>query len=195
MKRTALLLMGLLIGGMSMSAESAKLQTATFAGGCFWCMEPPYKDIPGVHSVTVGYTGGRTKNPTYEQVCTGATGHSEAVQVVFDPSQVPYEKLLAVYWHNIDPTQSDGQFADEGSQYEPVIFYHNEEQKRLAEASKEALAKSGKFDRPIAVQIRAASVFYPAEEYHQDYAVKCPLRYKQGSGRQSFIEKVWGKSH
>ena len=173
-----------------------KIATATFAGGCFWCMEPPFKDLKGVLSVTVGYTGGRKPEPTYEEVCSGTTGHAEAVEISYDPEQISYEKLLDVFWQNIDPTAVNSQFADHGTQYRTAIFYHDEEQKRLAEASKERLDKSGKFAKPIMTEITEASTFYPAEEYHQEYYKKCPLRYKAykaGSGRESFIEKTWSK--
>ena len=169
---------------------------ATFAGGCFWCMEPPFKALPGVRSVTVGYTGGQTPNPTYEEVCSGTTGHAEAAQIEYDPEKISFEKLLDVFWRNIDPTAVNAQFADHGTQYRTAIFYHDEDQRRLAQIAKETLAKSGKFIRPVATEITAASTFYPAEDYHQDYYRKCPLRYnayKTGSGRESFIKKTWGK--
>ena len=170
-------------------------ELATFAGGCFWCIQPPYDDLSGVISTTVGYIGGQVPNPTYEQVCTATTGHAEAVQIVFDPAQITYEQLLDVFWRNIDPTTVDQQFADFGSQYRTEIFVHNDEQQRIAEASKKKLDESGKFDRPIVTQISAASTFYPAEDYHQKYYVKCPLRYqgyKKGSGREAFIKETWG---
>jgi methionine-S-sulfoxide reductase len=171
-------------------------EKATFAGGCFWCMEPPFEKLDGVVDVMAGYTGGRTKNPTYEDVCSGTTGHAEAVQVTFDPKKISYQKLLDVFWRNIDPTQVNGQFADHGSQYRSAVFYHTPEQKRLAEESKSELAKSGRFQHPIATEIAPASVFYPAEEYHQDYYKKCSLHYQSysyGSGRKDFIERVWGE--
>jgi methionine-S-sulfoxide reductase len=178
------------------SAVQKPLEEATFAGGCFWCMEPPFKDLAGVKKVTVGYTGGHKANPTYGDVSSGQTGHAEAVEIVFDPAQITYQKLLDVFWRNIDPTTKNAQFADHGTQYRTAIFYHDEEQKRLAEASKEQIARSGKFDGPIVTEITPASTFYPAEEYHQSYYLKCPLRYKAykaGSGRQSFLERLWGK--
>ena len=173
-----------------------KLEKATFAGGCFWCMQPPFDRLKGVVSTKVGYTGGKKKNPTYEEVCSGRTGHAEAIEITYDPSQVSYEELLNVFWTNIDPTDPGGQFYDRGSQYRTAIFYHNEEQKRLAEASKEELEKSGKFSRPIAPEIVPASEFYEAEEHHQEYYRKSPYRYKSYStmsGRESYIEKTWGK--
>ncbi|MGQ0645421.1 MAG: peptide-methionine (S)-S-oxide reductase MsrA [Elusimicrobiota bacterium] len=172
------------------------LKNATFAGGCFWCMEPPFEKLKGVLSVTSGYAGGQTKKPTYEQVCSGATGHTESVHVLYDPAQVTYEKLLDTFWRNIDPTAVNRQFADVGTQYRTAIFYHDEEQKRLAEASKEQLAKSGKFTKPIATQILRASEFYPAEDYHQDYYKKNPGHYRQyrkGSGREDYLRETWGE--
>lgn len=174
--------------------ENVKL--ATFAGGCFWCMEPPFAQLKGVASVMPGYIGGTKANPTYEEVCTGTTGHAEAVQIVYDPAQISYPALLEVFWRNIDPTTTDAQFADHGTQYRTAIFYHSEDQKRLAEESKQALAKSGKFKDPIVTTIEKAGAFYPAEDYHQAYYKKNPLRYnayKMGSGRAGFIEKNWGK--
>lgn len=171
------------------------MKKATFAGGCFWCMESPFEKLDGVIKVVAGYTGGEKENPTYEEVSTGATGHSEAVEVTYDPSKITYEELLDVFWRNIDPTDKGGQFADRGSQYKTAIFYHDDEQKHLAEESKKALEKSGRFERPIATEIRKVSKLYKAEDYHQDYYKKCPIdyeRYKKGSGREDFIEKTWG---
>ena len=153
--------------------ENKNIQKATFAGGCFWCMEPPFMDLDGVISVTSGYIGGQVKNPTYEQVCTGRTGHTEAVEIVFDPQKISYEKLLHVFWQNIDPTTVDRQFVDEGSQYRTGIFYHSDEQRRLAEVSKEDLEAEDRFGAPIVTEITAATQFYPAEENHQGY---CKLR-------------------
>jgi len=173
---------------------SGNYQIATFAGGCFWCMEPPYDKIKGVISTTSGYTGGSRPDPTYQEVSAGITGHTEAVQVLFDPEQVTYEKLLEVFWQNIDPTVENRQFADVGTQYRAAIFYHNEEQRRLAEASKKRLMQSGRFDSPVVTQILPAASFYEAEEYHQDYYQKNPYRYKfyrHGSGRDQFLEKIW----
>lgn len=167
---------------------------ATFAGGCFWCMEPPFDKTPGVLETIVGYTGGHQEDPTYEEVTTGKTGHVEAVRVRFDPTKVSYEKLLEVFWRNIDPTQTDGQFADRGSHYRTFVFYHSEEQRALAERSKTELSK--KFTQPIATQIAPATAFYGAEDYHQEYYKKNPTRYKLyklGSGRQDYIAKQWGE--
>ncbi len=172
--------------------------TAIFAGGCFWCMEPPFDVIPGVHSTVSGYTGGPEKYPTYEQVSYGRTGHREAVLVTYDPSRVTYEQLLEAFWRSIDPTQAGGQFADIGPQYRTAIYYASPEQRRLAEDSKQKLAASGKFSKPIVVEILAAGAFYPAEEYHQDYYRKNPAdynRYKEGSGRGPFLRQVWGSKH
>jgi len=178
-------------------AVSGKQEVATFAGGCFWCMEAPFDKLPGVISVTVGYTGGHVKNPTYEQVSAGGTGHAESVQIVYDPGKISYEKLLDIFWHNIDPTVKDRQFCDIGSQYRSAIFYHNEEQKVLARKSKEALEKTKPFKGPIVTEITAASEFYPAEEYHQHYYKKNPIRYKYyryGCGRDQRLEQLWGKA-
>lgn len=171
------------------------METATFAGGCFWCMEPPFEKLEGVEAVVSGYTGGEKKNPTYEEVSSGATAHAEAIQVTYDPEKVNYRELLDTYWRSIDPTDGGGQFADRGSQYRPAIFYHNEKQKQAAELSKEALERSGKFSEPIAVAVEPVSEFYPAETYHQDYYKKNQAHYKsyrKGSGREGYIEKTWG---
>lgn len=170
-------------------------EQATFAGGCFWCMVSPFMETPGVNGVISGYTGGHKENPTYEDVCANMTGHREAVQVAYDPGLISYEQLLDVYWRSIDPTDPGGQFFDRGEPYKTAIFYHNDRQKEIAEQSKRALAESGKFDRDIITEILPAGVFYPAEEYHQDYYCKNPLHYKkyrQGSGRDTFLEKHWG---
>lgn len=167
---------------------------ATFAGGCFWCMEGPLEALDGVHTVVSGYTDGQVKNPTYQQVSSGGTGHTEAVRVTYDPAKVSYEQLLETFWRQIDPTDAGGQFADRGSQYRTGIYYHDEEQKRLAEASRKKLEASGKFDKPIATEIKAASEFYEAEDYHQDYYKTHPTRYKMykvGSGRDQYIQKTW----
>jgi peptide-methionine (S)-S-oxide reductase len=176
--------------------SSGHLQAATFAGGCFWCMEHPFDELPGVVSVTSGYTGGHTKNPTYEEVSAGGTGHAESVQVVYDPSKISYQQLLERYWHNIDPTVKDRQFCDVGHQYRSAIFYHNEEQHRLAVASKQALAKSKPFKEPILTEIVPAGPFYPAEEYHQHYYKKNPVRYhyyRLTCGRDQRLKELWGK--
>jgi peptide methionine sulfoxide reductase msrA/msrB len=177
------------------AGATERLEKATFAGGCFWCMQPPYDKLKGVISTTVGYTGGHKRNPTYEEVSSGETGHAEAVEILYDPSKTSYGELLDVFWHNIDPTNSYGQFSDRGSQYRTAIFYHSEEQRRLALASKDALEKSGKFDKPIVTEILQAPDFYPAEDYHQRYYEKNPFHYKaykSGSGREGFIKKIWG---
>ncbi len=171
-----------------------KLEKATFAGGCFWCMEPPFEQLNGVKEVISGYTGGFKKNPTYEEVSYGKTGHMEAIQVTYDPSIITYEKLLDVFWMQIDPTDTNGQFVDRGSQYRTAIFYHTQEQKRLAEESKREIKESGRFDKPIVTEIIKASTFYKAEDYHQDYYKTCPIKYndyKKSSGRASFIEEKW----
>jgi len=178
---------------ISYSSE-AGYELATFAGGCFWCMMAPFEEMKGVVRVLPGYTGGNKENPTYKEVCSGDTGHFEAVQVTFDPALTSYEKLLDVFWRQIDPTDGSGQFHDRGSSYRTAIFYHNELQREKAEASKKALSDSERFGVPIATQILPASIFYPAEEYHQDYHRKNPSHYKQyrkGSGRDAFIEKYW----
>ena len=168
---------------------------ATFAGGCFWCMQPPFDKLDGVISTTVGYTGGPEKNPTYKEVAYGKTGHAEGIEIVYDPTKISYTQLLNVFWRNIDPTTRDGQFVDRGRQYRTAIFYHNDDQHRLAKATKEELEKSGRFDKPIVTEITPASGFYPAEEYHQKYYIKKPVdykRYRRGSGRDEFLERIWG---
>ncbi|KZZ84241.1 methionine sulfoxide reductase [Bacillus sp. SJS] len=169
-------------------------ELATFAGGCFWCMVQPFDEMPGIERVVSGYTGGTVENPTYEQVCSNQTGHYEAVQITFQPDVFPYEKLLELFWQQIDPTDAGGQFFDRGESYKTAIFYHSAEQERLAEQSKVKLQESGKFSKPIVTEIIPASVFYPAEEYHQDYYKKNSAhynRYKTGSGRAKFIEDHW----
>jgi peptide-methionine (S)-S-oxide reductase len=175
----------------------ATVRTATFAGGCFWCMEPPFDALDGVISTTAGYAGGRTKNPTYELVSTGATGHAEALRVTYDPARISYEKLLEVFWRNVDPLTPNAQFCDKGNQYRSAIFYADEEQKRLAEASKQALEASKRFDSAIVTEIVPLSEFYPAEEYHQDYYKKNPVRYKYyryTCGRDQRLRQLWGES-
>ncbi|OZI13355.1 methionine sulfoxide reductase [Bacillaceae bacterium SAS-127] len=175
---------------------SESLQLATFAGGCFWCMVAPFDEQPGIKEVTSGYTGGHTVNPTYEEVCSDTTGHYEAVQITFDPNVFSYEKLLELFWQQIDPTDAGGQFNDRGLSYRTAIFYHNEEQKQLAEASKAKLAASGRFQKPIVTEILPASPFYQAEEKHQGYYKKNAFHYnmyKEGSGRAPFIREHWKK--
>jgi peptide-methionine (S)-S-oxide reductase len=168
---------------------------ATFAGGCFWCMEPPFDKLKGVISTTSGYIGGRTQNPTYKQVVAGGTGHAEAVQVVYDPSQVSYERLLYVFWRNIDPLAKDRQFCDTGNQYRTAIFVHDAEQRRLAEMTKKAIKRSGRFSVPIQTEIADAGTFYPAEDYHQDYYLKNPVQYRfyrWNCGRDQRLRELWG---
>lgn len=178
-----------------LDSEASDYRKATFAGGCFWCIEAPFDKVEGVVSAVSGYTGGEEKNPTYKQVSSGRTSHLEAVEVTYDPERVSYEELLAVYWRQFDPTDAGGSFYDRGHHYTSAVFYHDEEQRRLAEASKEALAASGRFDKPVVTPIRAAQTFYPAEEYHQDYYKKQPdhyQSYRAGSGRDRFIAEYWG---
>lgn len=172
-----------------------QLEKATFAGGCFWCMVKPFDEQPGIESVISGYTGGKTENPTYKEVCSETTGHYEAVQITFDPSIYPYEDLIELFWQQIDPTDEGGQFYDRGSSYQTAIFYHDEKQREIAEASKQKLQQSGKFSKPIATPILGAKTFYPAETYHQHYYKKQPEhyeRYSVGSGRKAFQEQHWG---
>lgn len=170
--------------------------TAVFGGGCFWCMEPPFKNIPGVISVVSGYIGGAKETATYEQVCTGKSGHIEAVEVTYDPKVITYDQLLNIFWQNIDPTDEGGQFADRGPQYQPAIFYRTPEEKEIAERSRNTLEASKRFSDPIRTSILAAKNFYPAEGYHQGYCERNPVHYKsyrRGSGRESFLTKVWGQ--
>ena len=176
--------------------SAAPLKKAIFAGGCFWCMQPSFDRTPGVVATTVGYTGGTKPNPTYEEVSSGRTGHLEAIAVEYDPSQVTYPKLLDVFWHSIDPTDAGGQFADQGSQYKSAIFYADDIEKDLAEASKKGLEDSRHFKAPIMTVIVPAKPFYPAEEYHQHYYLKNVLHYKmykKGSGRADFLRRNWGQ--
>ena len=182
---------------MKKTTETAtgKFEKATFAGGCFWCMEAPFDKLPGVVSVTSGYTGGNMKNPTYKQVSAGGTGHAEAVQIDYDPTRIGYTKLLDVFWHNTDPTVADRQFCDVGSQYRPGIFYHSEEQRLLALKSKGSLEKSKPFKELIVTEVTKAGEFYPAEEYHQQYYKKNPIRYRyyrNGCGRDQRLKELWG---
>jgi len=178
--------------------QDKNYQLATFAGGCFWCMVKPFDQWPGVIKVISGYTGGDLPNPTYEQVCSDRTGHYEAVQITFDPTIIGYEEILTTFWQSIDPTDAGGQFGDRGSSYQTAIFYHGEEQRTLAENSKEELQANGPFrGRPIVTPILPAKPFYPAETYHQDYYKKNPQHYQRysiGSGRAGFLERSWKKA-
>jgi peptide-methionine (S)-S-oxide reductase len=207
MKRRLLLGRGALLGGFLLlgfaaglllpgpAAAAPKLADATFAGGCFWCMEHPFDALPGVVSVTAGYTGGTKDHPTYEEVSSGGTGHAESVNVVYDPAKITYQKLLDVFWHNIDPVAANRQFCDIGSQYRSAIFFHDEAQRQAAEASKRELQK--RFKQPVATQVVAASTFWPAEGYHQHYYKTNPVRYKFyrfGCGRDQRLEALWGKA-
>ncbi|TQV68277.1 peptide-methionine (S)-S-oxide reductase MsrA [Exilibacterium tricleocarpae] len=183
--------------GLSLPAVAQETRQAIFAGGCFWCMEPPFDKLPGVISTTSGYIGGHVANPTYKQVTRGRTGHTEAVKVVYDPQVVSYETLLQVFWRNIDPVDKRGQFCDKGSQYRPGIFYRDEQQRAAAQSSKDALVASGRFTQELATEITEAGVFYIAEEYHQDYYQKNPLRYKfyrSRCGRDQRLAELWGPS-
>jgi peptide methionine sulfoxide reductase msrA/msrB len=171
------------------------LETATFAGGCFWCVETAFEDLDGVKKVVSGYSGGHVKNPTYEEVCSGTTGHLESVQIIFDPQIISYAELVDIFWRQIDPTDAGGSFVDRGSQYQSAIFYHNDAQKKIAETSKDELNKSGIFDKPIATKIIPFTSFYATEDYHQQYCKKNPVRYysyRSASGRDQFIKAVWG---
>ena len=189
-------LIGLILGlALALPVHAQKTEKATFAAGCFWCTEEAFEKVPGVISAVSGYTGGTVKGPSYDQVSTGRTGHTEAVEVTYDPSKVSYEKLLDVFWLNHDPTVKDRQFCDSGSQYRPEIFWHTEEQKRLAEASKAKWEKQKPFRQPILTPISKASAFYPAEDYHQDYYKKNALQYKfyvTGCGRYDRLDRLWG---
>jgi peptide-methionine (S)-S-oxide reductase len=190
------LIVGSVVHAAAPSSGSTPTAKATFAGGCFWCMEPPYDELEGVISTISGYTGGTKKNPTYEEVSAGTTGHAEAVQITYDPTKIRYEKLLDVFWRNIDPLTANAQFCDSGSQYRSAIFYHDETQKNLAEASKKRL--QSRFKQPIVTEIVRATEFYPAEDYHQDYYKKNPVRYKiyrYGCGRDQRLQKLWGSEN
>lgn len=180
---------------VSMSDQTGNVKKATFAGGCFWCMEPPFEKLEGVIKVIAGYTGGQKEGPTYEEVSSGNTGHAEAVQIIYDPEKISFEKLLTVFWRQIDPTDAGGAFSDRGPQYRSAIFYHDDEQKRLANISKAKLDKGGNFEKQIVTQVLKFDVFYEAEKYHQDFYKKNPIRYKlyrAGSGRDHILKKVWG---
>ena len=188
-----LLLHGGLMHAAAPVSDSPATAKATFAGGCFWCMEPPYDELEGVISTTSGYIGGTKKNPTYEEVVTGSTGHAEAVQVTYDPKKISYERLLEVFWRNIDPLTANAQFCDSGNQYRAAIFYHDETQKQHAAASKKRV--QSRFKQPIVTEIVRAAEFYPAEDYHQDYYKKNPIRYKvyrYGCGRDQRLQELWG---
>jgi peptide-methionine (S)-S-oxide reductase len=179
------------------NAPAGQQGIAIFAGGCFWCMEPPFDELPGVISTTSGYVGGRVANPSYEQVSSGTTGHAEAVEIRYDPARVSYAKLLEVFWRNVDPLTANAQFCDEGEQYRSAIFYRDAEQRRLAEESRAAIEKRYRFGSPIVTQIVPATTFYPAEGYHQDYYKKNPVRYKfyrTSCGRDRRLKEVWGST-
>jgi peptide methionine sulfoxide reductase msrA/msrB len=172
------------------------LPVATFAGGCFWCVESGFEHVPGVVEAVSGYTGGRADNPTYSQVSSGATGHIESVRVHYDPTVITYEGLLAAFWRMIDPTDADGQFVDRGGQYTTAVFYHDEQQRLTAEKSRDALAATGRYAQPVLTPIREAGEFYAAEEYHQDYYKENPVRYnlyRYGSGRDQYLDRIWGE--
>ncbi|HSE57579.1 MAG TPA: peptide-methionine (S)-S-oxide reductase MsrA [Nitrospiraceae bacterium] len=195
----AVVLAGLLViaAGLDRPAGAANLEKAVFAGGCFWCMEEAFEGVEGVVSVTSGYIGGTKANPSYEEVSSGSTGHAEAVEVLFDPARTSYPKLLEVFWRNIDPTTPDRQFCDRGSQYRSAIFTLTELQERQAEESKRAVEQTKPFREPIVTQIVRATTFYPAEDYHQDFYKRNPIRYKfykYNCGRVQRLEEVWGKS-
>ncbi|PIK16250.1 peptide-methionine (S)-S-oxide reductase MsrA [Halobacteriovorax sp. JY17] len=194
--KNILIVILLFLGAAHLASAKEDIRKATFAGGCFWCMEGPFDKLEGVLSTTSGYIGGESTSPTYKAVSSGGTGHTEAVEVTFDANKVSYEKLLSVFWRNIDPTDNQGQFVDRGSQYRPGVFYYNESQKELARKSKLQLAESKRFKKEIVVEITKAGVFYPAEEYHQDFYKKSPIRYKFyrfNSGRDQFLQKYWKK--
>jgi peptide-methionine (S)-S-oxide reductase len=197
----ATLLAASLVAALAASPAAAQdntaqaVATATFAGGCFWCMQPPFDKLEGVVSTTAGYTGGKLASPTYQQVSAGGTGHAESVQVVYDPKRITYEKLLEVFWVNVDPTVRDRQFCDIGSQYRTAIFVHDAGQRAAADASKAALEKSKPFAASIVTEITEATTFYPAEEYHQDYYKKNPIRYsfyRSSCGRDNRLKELWG---
>ena len=210
MKLFSTIIMGLLLlgmGGQAAVGSEEKImdkktidtpdgtRNAVFAGGCFWCTESDFENLPGVLMVVSGYTGGTLANPTYEQVSAGGTGHVEAIQVVYEPDKVSFEQLLEIFWRGVDPTDNGGQFVDRGAQYRSAIFYADEEERKTAEKSRQALVDSGRFSKPVVTEILPLGPFYPAEEYHQDYYLKNPLRYqwyRSGSGRDQFLREVWG---
>ena len=180
----------------TLSSDESRLKKATFAGGCFWCMEPPFDKLDGVISTTSGYIGGHVKDPTYKQVSAGITGHAEAVEVLYDPMQVTYAELLEIFWRNIDPLTRNRQFCDRGSQYRAGVFFHDSKQEHLARDYKARLERSGRFEAPVVTEIVAALEFYPAEEYHQDYYKKHPVRYRVyrfGCGRDRRLDEIWGE--
>ena len=198
----ATMVLGLLAAGLFATTRGAETQPAAgqakalFAGGCFWCMEPPFEKLDGVEAVISGYAGGPEENPTYKQVGAGLTGHTEAVEIAYDPAKISFEKLLEVYWRNVDPTTADRQFCDWGKQYRPAIFYHDDNEKRLAEASKAKVEQTKRFSEPVVVELVAATEFWPAEEYHQDFYKKNPehySRYRTGCGRDARLEQLWGR--
>ena len=199
MKRTRhavsiVLLVGLLLTLFTRPSPAAT-ESATFAGGCFWCMEAPFDKLPGVISVTVGYTGGSTKNPTYQQVSAGGTGHAESVRIIYDPAKISYERLLATFWHNVDPTSPDRQFCDVGHQYRSAIFYTSPQQLQAAQHSRDTLERNKPFREAVVTEITPAGEFYPAEEYHQQYYKKNPIRYKyyrSRCGRDNRLKELWG---
>jgi peptide-methionine (S)-S-oxide reductase len=199
MKLLSVFIMALfLTTGASAQEENMGFEKATFAGGCFWCMQPYFDKEKGIAKTLVGYTGGHTANPTYEDIGHGDTGHAEAIEITYDPKLVSYEKLLEIFWENIDPTAENSQFVDHGTQYRSAIFYHNDDQKRLAEESKKEIETSKRFgNESIKTEIVKASTFYPAEDYHQEYYKKSPMRYhmySDNTGRKEFKEKFWGKA-
>jgi peptide-methionine (S)-S-oxide reductase len=192
-----LAVLALMPAAPSSAEEPASTAVATFAGGCFWCMEPPFDALDGVLSTVSGYIGGHVADPTYKQVSAGGTGHAEAIQVLYDPARISYEELLEVFWRNIDPTTEDRQFCDRGSQYRSAIFYHGEAQRATAERSRSELERTKAFEGKIVTEIVAAGTFYPAEAYHQDYYLKNPLRYRYyrfGCGRDARLKELWGPS-
>lgn len=189
--------LGLLWAALALAAPGPDRDTAVFAGGCFWCEETAFEGLPGVISVTSGYIGGRTKNPTYDEVSAGGTGHAEAVLVTFNPKEYSYEKLLDVFWRNVDPFQANGQFCDHGTQYRSAIFYKDDAQRKAAEESKRRLEQNPRFAGKIVTQIVPASTFYPAEDYHQDFYKKSPVRYQMyraGCGRDARLKAIWGEA-
>jgi peptide-methionine (S)-S-oxide reductase len=192
----AALVLGLAATSLAVASPPPERGSAIFAGGCFWCEETAFEGVPGVISVTSGYTGGQKVNPTYEEVSSGSTGHAESVEVVYDPAKISYEKLLDIFWHNVDPFQANGQFCDHGNQYRSAIFYRDDAQKKAAEESKRRLEQDERFRGKIVTQIVPASRFYPAEEYHQDFYKKDPVRYhsyRAGCGRDARLKAIWGE--